>query len=44
MGMPAKPTGMSTEANLLYQILKQLDRINKTFGGSTPTTATTSTL
>lgn len=43
MGIPAKQTGWSTEANLLYEILKQLDLINKTLGSSTPATTTTTT-
>lgn len=44
MGIPAKQTGWSTEAILLYEILKKLDRINKTLGKSSTVTTTTTTL
>ncbi len=43
MGIPAKPTGLSTEGNLLYEILRQLDQINKILGGGSTVTTTTTT-
>lgn len=43
MGIPAKQTGWSTEAQLLYEILKQLDQINKILGGGSTVTTTTTT-
>jgi hypothetical protein len=40
----SKPTGLSTEGNLLYEILKQLDQINKVLGaGTAPVIITTTT-
>jgi len=44
MSIISKPTGLSTEGNLLYEILKQLDRIAKILAdGPVPTTTTTTT-
>ena len=43
MGVMAKQTGWSTEAQLLYEILKQLDQINKILGGGSTVTTTTTT-
>ena len=43
MSIPAKQIGWSTEANLLYEILKKLDQINKTLGTAAPVIVTTTT-
>ena len=47
MGIPAKQIGWGTEANLLWQISKQLERINFQLGDAnanfTTTTTTTTT-
>lgn len=37
MGIPNKQIGWSTEANLLYEILKKLDQLVKISGTTTPT-------
>ena len=43
--MRAKQTGMSTEAQLLYQISQQLERLIKvTASNGNPTTTTTTTV
>jgi hypothetical protein len=43
--MNSKQTGMGTEAKLLYQISKQLDRLIRiTAAQSNPTTTTTTTV
>tara|TARA_R110000868_G_scaffold242231_2_gene497764 strand:+ start:81 stop:503 length:423 start_codon:yes stop_codon:yes gene_type:complete len=45
MAIPAKQIGISNEANLLWEISKQLDRINSVIcTGPCPTTTTTTTL
>lgn len=41
MGIPSKQIGWSVEANLLWQISKQLDELIKVTGSLTTTTTTT---
>lgn len=41
MAIPTKQIGWSNEANLLYEILKGIDRIEKLLKVSTTTTTTT---
>lgn len=41
MAIISKPTNLSTEANLLYEILKQLEQLTKVIGSSITTTTTT---
>jgi hypothetical protein len=43
MGIPNKQIGWSTEANLLWQISKQLDKLIKQTGGTPCTTSSTTT-
>jgi hypothetical protein len=41
MAIPAKQIGWSQEANLLWEISRQLERLIQVTGGSTPTITTT---
>ena len=43
MSIPSKQIGWSQEANLLYQISKQLDQLIKVTAAITTTTTTTTT-
>jgi hypothetical protein len=43
MGVPNKQIGWSTEANLLWQISKQLDELIKVTSALSTTTTTTTT-
>jgi len=43
MAIPAKQVGQSAEANLLWQISKQLERLIQVTGASIPVTTTTTT-
>ena len=44
MGVPNKQIGWSQEANLLWQISKQLDQLIKVAGSANSTTTTTTTV
>ena len=44
MSIISKPTGLSTEGNLLYEILKKLDVLIKVTAAGPITTTTTTTL
>ena len=44
MAIPSRQIGQSAEANLLWQISKQLERLIKVTGASMPTTTTTTTV
>jgi hypothetical protein len=43
MAIPAKQIGQSAEANLLWQISKQLELLIKVTAANNPTTTTTTT-
>lgn len=44
MAIISKQIGWSQESNLLYEILKQLDKLNKQIGLLNSTTTTTTTV
>ncbi len=44
MAIPSKQIGQSAEANLLWQISKQLEQLIKVTAANAPTTTTTTTV
>lgn len=44
MGIPSQQIGWSTEAKLLYELIKQMDRLIKIMGSVYSTTTTTTTI